>query len=175
MAEQLNWESWKGSADRLEEIVLNGDWYVHYEPDLHDSLGLPHEIGNVTIEHVLTKSERRTTLSFFEGPHVADEPNAVKFVIKIRNDSDVVWSSLGDHGIYLGARLCDQEKSCLKEGPKALIPFVIAPQDTVYLSINVPTSWLKRTEHSIHLEMRQSGAGWWGDPLIMPVKSLTKQ
>lgn len=169
------WESWKESADSLRNVVLNDGWYMRYEPEILNTFGLPSEIGDVTMRRPLVTSEKRRSMHFFEGPQAADEEKAKKIVVKIRNDSDVLWSSKGTYGVYFAARLYDKKNRCIKEGPKTAIPFVIAPHDTVYLPINIPDSWFKRKGCFIHLEMRQNDADWWGNPIVLPVESLMRQ
>ncbi|MGU3401335.1 glycosyltransferase family 4 protein [Brucellaceae bacterium D45D] len=170
------WENWAESAAALKDVILNDKWYHVYQPkepryfaDLSDAV-------NIRMRGVVGLNERQFELSLADGPLSAESQDEIRYVIKVTNLSQTIWSSLGEptgeSAIRLAARLFGPSGELIDEARKSSIPYVIVPHDTVYMPIEVPISWKKNSGAKIHVELVQEGAAWWGNPAVISTEDM---
>lgn len=171
------WENWSQSAERLKEVILQDKWYCRYIPEAESLFANPSAIGRFEMTEPLNDTHRKHSLLLVDGPMNADTEDAQKFVVRITNESDRLWSSQGRSdgtmGVFLGCRLVGPQGKCMRVGNRAMIPLVIAPGDTVYMPIEVFNDWLIHEDAVVHIEMLQDGVGWWGKPLKLPIREIS--
>ena len=167
---RASWPNWLESAEELREVIFGGNWYRYYEPaELSPAVQLS-DIGSTSLTRSLSPEERSFKLRYVEGPLLSDGGDTIKFIVGVRNDSDLVWSSQGRvgglFGINLGAHIYDADEMCLEfELPRTPIPFVLYPGQEILLPINILTEWLLRGGQYIEIELVQEGVSWFGDAL----------
>lgn len=163
--------SWKQSADRLAEIVLNDDWYCTYLPRTDRSFHPIRDAVDVRMEAPLGAGATKHSLFLRGGPLAGETADTVRFIVEVRNDSDVIWASRGREdgslSVNLVARLVSQSGGNLPAERRTYIPYVCIPNHSVFLGVEVPAGWVDRVGHSIEVEMVQEGVSWWGNPLTI--------
>lgn len=173
-----SWESWEESAVRLQQVILNDQWYRRYEPDEVSAFVNPSDIGIFNMHEPLTEEDTHHRLRLIDGPMKADVSDAQKFIVAVSNKSDALWSSVssvhGKLGIFLGCRLFDREGDLILEGSRSVIPLIIAPGDTVYMPVEVPNHWLKHKDAVVHIQMVQESVSWWDGPLVLPIEKIAR-
>jgi hypothetical protein len=157
------WESWNDSALRLTEVLLSNNWYKTYMPRSERSFVDSNDIGRIASNQLLKDNDGCGRIEFVEGPLTADAAGMEKFIIKISNYSDAVWSSLGDFPIFVSVRLVENNTGKIIEKMELNIPFVITPSDSIYYSLEIPRTWLERGESGIYIQMKQRGAHEFGN------------
>ena len=111
-------------------------------------------------------------MELVEGPTLG--ANGIRFLVRVVNLSERVWSSKGDHqgqfAIKLGCRLLDSDGVTLQtENHVTDIPFVHTPGDALVLAITVDPAWVSKHAAFADIEMMQESVGWWGNPLRVPL------
>ncbi|MGL3606262.1 glycosyltransferase family 4 protein [Rhizobium sp. G187] len=172
------WENWTQSAEKLRQVVMDGGWYHRYTPEDAAAFVHPAEIGKFEMTDALDPPQSRHALRLIDGPMNADINDAQKYIVEIANQSDALWSSKGAKdrvlGVFLGCRLFDLHGRLLYEGYRTEIPLIIAPKDTVFMPVEVPNDWLKRTDAVVRIEMVQEGVRWWGSPLVLRIEDIAR-
>jgi hypothetical protein len=84
--------------------------------------------------------------------------------------SSKVWSSVAKQGealaIALSYHLYGKDGAAIQyDNPRTSIPFVHCPGETIYLAINVPSSWKRRGAAFVDIELIQGQVGWFGGAL----------
>jgi len=170
------WVNWAGSAAALKKVVIDGDWYHVYQPKEARPFVDVAEALDIRMKRPLESCERQFELSFVDGPLSTEVESEVRYIIKVTNLSETIWSSLGSQSreniMNLASRLVDREGNVIEEGRRSNIPFVIVPQDTIYMPIDIPIYWGMHSDAEIHVELVQEGGGWWGSPVIIAVKTI---
>jgi glycosyltransferase involved in cell wall biosynthesis len=179
----VDWPLWSQSAQELKEVLFGGNWYKYYEPPER----LPNvkltDIGNTRINAPLKTEENcRHTMRVVEGPFLSDDGTHLRTVVALRNESNVVWSSQPKKGggldVNLGYHLYDERGNCISyDNPRTQIPFVVIPNQEIYLPVRIETEWLTKGATRATLELVQEGVRWFGNTLevnlLSPILSNT--
>ncbi|MBB3234977.1 glycosyltransferase family 4 protein [Phyllobacterium endophyticum] len=164
-----HWPSWAESAAQLKEVVLGQNWYRTYEPDAQNSRGSITDIGHTQMSGQLDETQRAHRLDVVEGPYPTDDGRTRKIVVAATNLTDKVWSSLGsanEGGVTLSYHLLDRAGRDLQvKNAYTPIPFVLAPGDTIYMALKVPTDLVEQGASFADIELVQGNSNWLGTPL----------
>lgn len=170
------WENWAESAAALKKVILDDKWYHVYQPKEPRHFADVTEAVNIRMNRLFEPHERKFAISVEDGPLSAEAEDEERYVIRVTNLSETIWSSLnsssGKNAINLGSRLFDRHGKIIGEGKRSSIPYVIVPHDTVYMPIEVPISWKKHLGAKIHVELVQEGAAWWGSPAVIATEDM---
>lgn len=164
------WPNWLESAEQVHDIIFGGKWYKHYEPrEVLPNTKLS-DIGKVMMTAPLDSNTSKHTLSCIEGPLFSEDGTELRFVVSLRNDSSIVWSSYGSSGggfdVNVGSHIYADNGACLDfENPRAHIPFVISPGQEICLPVRVSSDWLARGARFVGVELVQEGVSWFGERL----------
>ncbi|WP_292371681.1 glycosyltransferase family 1 protein [Mesorhizobium sp.] len=169
-----SWPTWSESAAQLENVIVGQKWYKVYDPQFPRPFTPLIDIGVTRMTAVLEEEQRAHRLQLVEGPYWTDDGAALRIVVSVTNLSGAVWSSLGPTGghlgIALGYHILDAVGESLQyDNTRIYIPLVLAPGDTHYMAVNVPTSLKKRGASFVDIELVQEGVGWFGSPLRVPL------
>ena len=97
------WPNWAQSAQELEDVVLGGNWYCNYRPTSERPYASLTDLGRVQMEGPLPLDKRAHRLERIEGPTPVDRGVNLKYVVRVSNFSDEVWSSAGPEGREMGS------------------------------------------------------------------------
>ncbi|WP_417655387.1 glycosyltransferase family 4 protein [Pseudoalteromonas atlantica] len=164
----VNWPTWSESAHELKDVVLNNNWYKHYEPEQVLPNVKLNDIGQVTIDKELTENETQHTLTVIEGPFLSDDGSHLRIAVAVKNESDTLWSSNinapGGRGINLSYHLYDKDgKSIHYDNPRTQIPFVLPPGQEIIMPIRIDSDYLTKGAYTVGLELVQEGVRWFGN------------
>lgn len=162
------WPTWSESASQLENVVLGPNWYRIYEPRIKKPFSPLSDLSLISIENPLTEADRSHRLELIEGPYSSEDGLNLKIVVTVTNMSSKVWSSVAKQGgaVALSYHLYGKDGAGIQyDNPRTYIPFVHCPGETIYLAINVPTSWKGRGATFVDIELVQGQVGWFGDTL----------
>jgi glycosyltransferase involved in cell wall biosynthesis len=167
---QTRWITWGESAQQLADAVIGGNWYHTYQPTRGQVAQVGLGIGDVVMRRPLTKLERLHKLELVEGPLLASGGKTLRIVVRLWNLSNVSWAGSGEDdakfAVQLGYHVLREDGSTLQcDSPMTQIPFVVGPDDGLYLAVEVASNWLDRGARFVDIEMQQEGVGWWGMPL----------
>ncbi|MCB8877565.1 glycosyltransferase [Acidisoma silvae] len=164
------WPTWTESAMQVQQVIFEGWWYKQYEPrEMLPNTRLS-DIGRVEMTVPLADSGRAHTMRCMEGPLLSENGDEIRFVIALRNDSDMIWSSYGRAGggfdVNMGSHIYTANGNCLDfDNPRTHIPFVVAPGQEVFFPIRIASDWLAREGRYVGVEMVQEGVSWMGERL----------
>jgi hypothetical protein len=162
------WISWAESAAELRRVVVGGKWYRTYEPASERPYTSIFDHGSTVMKGHVASEDRRFRLECLEGPIVTDSGRKLRYVVRVTNLSEEVWSSVGvagGQGVFLSYHVLTHDGSSLiYDNPRTAIPFVLIPGDSHYMAIDVPTEAKDRGGALVDLGLVQ-GAVWWGTPL----------
>ncbi|MCK8097409.1 glycosyltransferase family 1 protein [Pseudoalteromonas sp. 1CM17D] len=169
---EVNWPTWDESALELKDVVLNNNWYKHYEPEQVQPKVKFSDIGKVTIDHALTENETQHTLTIIEGPFLSDDGSHLHIAVAVKNESDMLWSSNintpGGRGVNLSYHLYDKDgKSIAYDNPRTQIPFVLPPGQEVIMPIKIDSDYLTKGAYSAGIELVQEGVRWFGNEVLI--------
>jgi glycosyltransferase involved in cell wall biosynthesis len=164
------WPNWAESATQLENVVLGQNWYRLYEPLGKKPFAPLSDLGSVCMAGPLSEAEHAHRLELIEGPYLSEDGLNLKIVVAAANLSNKVWSSVGAQdgpfAVALSYHLCDKDGATMQyDNPKTSIPFVHCPGETIYLAVNVPSSWKDRGAAFVDIELVQGQVGWFGGAL----------
>ncbi|WP_417670502.1 glycosyltransferase family 4 protein [Pseudoalteromonas tetraodonis] len=164
----VNWPTWSESAHELKDVVLNNNWYKHYEPEQVLPNVKLNDIGQVTIDKELTENETQHTLTVIEGPFLSDDGSHLRIAVAVKNESDLLWSSnIGvpsGRGVNLSYHLYDREgNSIYFDNPRTQIPFVLPPGQEIIMPIRIDSDYLTKGAYIVGLELVQEGVRWFGN------------
>lgn len=165
-----SWPTWSESAAQLEDIVVGRNWYKVYEPRSPRPFTPLTDLGDTRVAAALDEEQRVHRLELVEGPYRTDDGAALKIVVNVTNLSGTAWSSLGPTDGHMGVALSyhafDAAGELLQyDQARTYIPFVLVPNDTIYLAVNVPASLRERGAARVDIELVQEGVRWFGSPL----------
>lgn len=164
----VDWPLWSQSVRELKSVLFDGNWYKHYEPPERLPNVKLSDIGNIRITKAFrTPEEYRHTLRVVEGPFLSDDGTHLRTVVALRNESDIVWSSEQQEGgglnLNLSYHLYDENGHCISyDNPRTKIPFVVTPNQEIYLPVRIGTEWLAKGATYATLELVQEGVRWLG-------------
>lgn len=166
--DRVQWPNWQQSAQQIHDIIYGGKWYKRYEPREASPQVFMSEIGNVAMTKPLTKAQRKINVHCVEGPLLSEDGHEITFTMSLRNDTDVVLSSLGNtagkYGLNLGGHIYDAKgKSIHFDGPRTSIPFVVLPGQEIFVSLRLPSDWITKGARLLGYEMVQEGVDWLGE------------
>jgi hypothetical protein len=118
----------------------------------------------------LTEADRAHRLELIEGPYSSEDGLNLKIVVTVTNMSSKVWSSIGKQGgalaVALSYHLYAKDGAEIQyDNPRTYIPFVHCPGETIYLAVNVPSSWKDRGAAFVDIELVQEPVAWFGGAL----------
>jgi glycosyltransferase involved in cell wall biosynthesis len=169
MHENSTWVDWNESTRRLAEVVIDGHWYTEYIPS-DPITPISKGIGNTSISRKLVGDETRHKIEVIGPVAHLNSGKSLKYTVKVTNLSADIFSSRGASdgllGIYLSYHILSDKGEMLKfDNPRSAIPFVIPPNDSVYLAVDIDVKNLPKTASYIDLELLQETVGWWGNAL----------
>jgi glycosyltransferase involved in cell wall biosynthesis len=167
------WVNWEQSTAMLADVVVDDHWYTEFTPSTVESI--PSEtIGNTRMTKQLSRDDTRHRLELIGPAIFSQDRKSVKYAVKVSNDTAQFFSSRGlpggSMGIFLGCHAVSQNGEVMDfKGPQSAIPFILPPNDSVYLPIEIVLKKLPSRAAFIDIEMLQEGVGWWGNPLRVPL------
>ena len=147
--------TWAQSAAELQAIVAGGNWYRTYQPQYPASDIVLNDVGDWRAGPLATPAERRHRLELVEGPVPIRDGAAVKFIVRLTNESSSLWSSSGPHRVALGIRLGDSPPK-----GKAIIPLVHCPGDTHYMALELDAKQIGAATQG-QIALFQGREDWW--------------
>lgn len=160
-----HWLSWAESAAELESVVLRENWYRTYEPAEKNPYVSIADLGQIEMREAVPPSERAHRLELLEGP-IPGNHNNLRYLIRVTNASNRLWSSQGSCGVGLGYRVLNAEGIELAmDSPRSTIPFVLISGDSHCMAIEAPIILKEQGGAFLDIELIQEGVGWWGNPL----------
>lgn len=101
---------------------------------------------------------------------MSKDGDRIQFTVAVRNESTHLWSSSGIPGkgleINIGSHIVgDGEMMLNYENPRSPIPFVLAPNEELFVPIHVSTEWLAKGARHVDIEVVQEAVAWFGNPL----------
>jgi glycosyltransferase involved in cell wall biosynthesis len=164
------WIGWAASAAELRRVVVGGKWYRIYEPTSPRPYASIFDHGTTVMKGVLAPEDRRSHLELLEGSIPTDSGRKLRYVLRVTNLSERVWSSAavagGHSGVFLSYHVLTADGSSLiYDNPSSAIPFVLIPGDSHYMAIDVPAEVKERGGALLDIELVQEGVAWWGAPL----------
>ncbi len=154
--------SWEQSAAALEEILTGDHWYRIYRP-LHPTPDVALDnVGTLTAPPPQTEAQRRHCLELVEGPYRAGQK--LKFVVRVTNLSESLWSGAGDDGVALGIRPAGRRKV---KSWFSRIPLVQSPGETLTMSVEIPVKDAAGLA-DVEIALAQ-GQDWWDGGLRVPL------
>ena len=110
-------------------------------------------------------------MEIVEKPFLSDNESFMKCIVKIVNQTDKCWSSIGpsgtiEKGVALGARYRDGTH-LIDEGIRVQIPFTMVPQAPYYFSLDLPKQAILSGKQYV-VELLQEGLNWWGNGIDIP-------
>lgn len=166
-SDHSSWATWSESAAALQHVLLANGWYRTFQPSSQKPYSSIFDHGATFMTGPLSPEGRQHRLELVEGPIRFD--NRLKFVLRVTNLSSQVWSSksMKDHawGVFLSYRTLNNDgNEVFSPAPRYAIPFVMIPDDSHYMRIEIPLS--RSSDASVFLvEMFQENSCWWGSPL----------
>jgi glycosyltransferase involved in cell wall biosynthesis len=160
---------WKKSKEQLLEVIVDDNWYQEYIPS-DDALQHFNRLGNVNVLKKLSAEESEHQIELVGSAARLDKGKVLKYTVKVTNLSSTIFSSRGASdgslGIYLSYHIVSDKGEMLRfDNPRSAIPFVIPPNDSVYLAVDIDVKNLPKNASYIDLEMVQETVGWWGNTL----------
>jgi glycosyltransferase involved in cell wall biosynthesis len=164
------WLSWSESAAVLRDIVINDKWYQTYEPGPGDRAEFSTGIGQIEMLRNIEPAMRRSRIELVEGPVASKNGKGLRYIVRVTNLSDVLWSSEGsgddEGGIYLGCEVVLPDGGRMAvDAPRIPIPFVLAPGDSLVAAVEVKSEWIQRGGRFADIRVMQAGFAWW-DPVL---------
>ena len=128
------------------------------------------DLGLIYMADPLTEADRSHRLELIEGPYSSEDGLNLKIVVAVTNMSSKVWSSVAEQGgafaVALSYHLYGKDGARIQyDNPRTYIPFVHCPGETIYLAVNVPSSWKGRGAAFVDIELVQGQVGWFGGAL----------
>jgi hypothetical protein len=150
-------------------VVVGGKWYRTYEPASARPYTSIFDHGTTVMKGIVAPEDRRFRLECVDGPILTDSGRKLRYVIRVTNLSEQVWSSVtveGEQGIFLTYHVLTADgASLICDNPTTAIPFVLIPGDSNYMAIDVPTEAKDRGGDLVDIGLSQEGSAWWGRPL----------
>ena len=157
--------TWAQSAAELQSIVLDGNWYRSYEPKYPASDIVLNDVCDWRAGPLQTPAERRHKLELVEGPIPIHQGTALKFIVRLTNRSDAVWSSHGVHGVALGLRLGNGPA----KGKVSKIPLLHGPGDAHYMALEIETKLIGDAAQA-EIALVQGKDDWWDGGLVVSLR-----
>ena len=172
---QVRWPNWIDSARDIREVLFEERWTYHYEPPSLSPITRPSDIGQTVMTRALMPEEQGHSLRYVEGPLLSENRDELWFVVGLRNDSSLIWSSVGEPegalAVNLGAHIYGEDGICLAfEQPRVHIPFVLCPGQEILVPVRVGMNWLAQGAQSVGLEMVQEGVAWFGEAMRLDLR-----
>ncbi|WP_448786254.1 glycosyltransferase family 4 protein [Brucella intermedia] len=171
-----SWGNWLESASALKDVLLNQKWYHIYQPKEPRYFSSINDAVDIRLREPIAIKDRLFDLALQDGPLSGDAPEHDRYVVKLTNRSNTIWSSLGidggRYGLKLGVRLLGQDGLVLAEGPRTQIPFALVPDETIIIPIEFPANWKISNGSTVHIELVQDGVAWWGNPIVISNKNM---
>lgn len=166
------WPGWAESAAELEAVVVDGNWYLTYEPPEGAAYRPITDIGVTAMSREIGEDERQFELKIVEDVAPGPGGDSLRIVVALTNLSAEVWSSAGDEtgrlGIKVAARL--RAGGALSDNAsRSVIPFVLIPGETAVLAVQLPPEARLGQGMSLDIAVLQEGCGWWGGGLTVPL------
>jgi glycosyltransferase involved in cell wall biosynthesis len=164
------WIGWAESAAELRRVVVGGKWYRNYEPASSRPYASIFDHGTTVMKGALAPEDRRSRLELLEGPIPAELGRKLRYLLRVTNLSQRVYSSAAVAGVHSGVFLSyhvltADGSSLIYDNPRSAIPFVLIPGDSHYMAIDVPADVKERGGALLDIELVQEGGTWWGAPL----------
>ena len=174
------WPDWQGTAQQMHDIIFGGRWYKSYMPDEVAANAIPAHIGEMRMMSELSAEDRLCSLSYVDGPFLADDGTSIQISVGIRNEGRAVWTSnpgpqdnlqinVASHIVDGGGKTVDMEN------PRSPIPFAMIPGQEMVFPIRVSTDWLARGAHHVDVMMVQEGICRFGVPLRLSLNQRPRQ
>lgn len=161
--------SWKESAEKLQRVVLTDDWYRLYRPQSNTTYVPISNIGITKMGKALASEETRHKIELVEGP-IASDNDTLKYIARVVNLSQKLWGSVGapdgSLGVVVSYRILSNNGEVISlENRKSRIPFVLPPGDSLYMSIEIPSTFKRKGGAFAEIGLLQESVGWWSNPL----------
>ncbi len=161
--------SWKESADELQRVILNDDWYKIYNPRSDRTYVPISDIGKTKMDAPLHSSETRHEIALVEGPMENNSPT-LKYIVRITNQSAKVWASASEKdpslAVMVSYRILSKDgNTVFTNKPGSPIPFVLPSGDSLYMSIEIPAKFKRKSGAFAEIGLVQEAVGWWSNPL----------
>ena len=162
--------TWEESTQDLLKVIEGENWYVDYAPE-----GRPrfesNEIGDLGMSEFDLSITPKFDMEIVEKPFLSDNESFMKCIVKIVNQTDKCWSSIGpsgtiEKGVALGARYRDGTH-LIDEGIRVQIPFTMVPEAPYYFSLDLPKQAILSGKQYV-VELLQEGLNWWGNGIDIP-------
>ncbi|MFY0736517.1 glycosyltransferase family 4 protein [Aurantimonas sp. NFXS3] len=168
------WPGWAESAAELEAVVVDGNWYLTYQPPSGAAYRTITDIGVTAMLREIREEERRFAIEVVEGVAPGPGGDGLRIVVALTNLSNEVWSSAGDEtgrlGVKIAARLCAGDGMVLADkASRSLIPFVLIPGETAVLAVQLPPEACLGQGMSLHITVLQEECAWWKGGLRVPL------
>ncbi|NDV87923.1 glycosyltransferase [Aurantimonas aggregata] len=165
-ASRAKWPGWAESAAELEAVVLDGNWYLTYEPPEGAAYRPFTDLGVTAMSREIGEDDRRFALEIVEEAAPGPGGDGLRIVVAVTNLSGHVWSSAGDDtgrfGIRVAARLRTSDGAALADSvSRSLIPYVLISGDTAVLAVQIPPEARFGQGMSLDITVVQEGCGWW--------------
>ncbi|WP_018859991.1 glycosyltransferase family 4 protein [Rhizobium sp. 42MFCr.1] len=162
--------SWKESAEELQRVVLTDDWYKIYQPRSDKSYVPISDIGNTRMSGPLNSTETRYEIVLVEGP--TPENGMLKYLVSVTNLSKKMWASATasdpSFAVMMAYRIISKDGNIIfADKPGTLIPFVLPPGDSLYMSIEIPSKFKGKHGAFAEINLVQEATGWWNNPLYL--------
>nr|WP_223217214.1 glycosyltransferase family 1 protein [Rhizobium cauense] len=169
-----SWMSWKESAEELQKLVLSENWYQTYRPKSARAYASITDIGKTKMTTALSPDEARHKIDLIEGPIATDGGRILKYVLRVTNLSNRLWSSGGERNgafsIMAGYRVVTGNGQTISsENPLFPMPFVLPPGKSIYLSISIPADVKRSSGKYADLGLFQKSVGWLSGELRVPL------
>ena len=174
VVEERRWVSWADSAHELRDLVFEGKWYRTYEPPVQRPYVSLFDLGETTTSEPLDENGKRNRLELIEGPIPCEGGQKIRYVLRLTNLSNKLWSSTGkagtQYGVFIACRvLTASGRKLIYDNQKFSISFVLIPGDSHYVAIKVPIKAKKNGGAFVEAEMVQDGVVWSANPLRLPL------
>lgn len=161
--------SWKESADELQRVILNDDWYKIYNPRSDRTYVPISDIGKTKMDAPLHSSETRHEIVLVEGPTENNSPT-LKYIVRISNQSAKGWASASAKdpslAVMVSYRILSKDGNTIfTNKPGSPIPFVLPSGDSLYMSIEIPSKFKRKSGAFAEIGLVQEAVGWWSNPL----------
>ncbi|MCC4297743.1 glycosyltransferase family 4 protein [Aurantimonas coralicida] len=168
------WPGWAESAAELEAVVVDGNWYLTYEPPKGAAYRPITEIGVTAMSREIGEDERRFALEIVEEATPGPGGDGLRIIVGVTNLSGYVWSSTGDEtgrfGISVAARLRTGDGAAVADSvSRSPIPYVLISGDTAVLAVQIPPEARFGQGMSVDITVLQEGCGWWDGGLRIPL------
>jgi hypothetical protein len=121
----------------------------------------------------LASDETRHKIELVEGP-IASDNDTLKYIVRVVNLSQKLWGSVGapDGSLAVMASyriLSNNGEAISPENRRSRIPFVLPPGDSLYMSIEIPSTFKRKGGAFADIGLLQESVGWWSNPLRVPL------